>query len=223
MIGFGNISFTTLNELHDVEVDRINKPHKPLPSGIVTLRAAKTIIIASFIVSIISLISLKSLLYITMGFVIYVAAFIYNYVRKDLVGNLFLGIAYGTASLMCVYPKYLLFTLAFAIFTVSFNILVQYQDLVAERTVGIITAPQQLGRHGTATVSFLLAIINFIVLYLLYQQTMYFPILVFMTIPPLLVIASFSIYFNFPLSIIEWTNRRISRAILIIAFVTMLF
>jgi len=220
-IGFGNMCFTTLNEYVDYEVDKVSKPWKPLPSGIVTLKTTKAIIVVSFIVSLISLISLRSMFYIAIGFIGYIASFMYNYVRKDLVGNLFLSIAYGTASLMCLYPKYLTFSLAFAIFTVSFNILVQYQDMVIERAIGIITAPQQLGKHGTVIVSSLLSIINFVILCLLYSETMYTPILLLMAIPPLLMIASLSIHFGLPLSIIEWTNRRISRAILIIAFLLM--
>eukprot|EP00918_Siedleckia_nematoides_P065787 GHVU01143132.1.p1 GENE.GHVU01143132.1~~GHVU01143132.1.p1 ORF type:complete len:447 (-),score=21.21 GHVU01143132.1:567-1907(-) len=44
-----NIFITGLNQVTDVEIDKVNKPFLPIPSGMLSLRAAKTITAASLI------------------------------------------------------------------------------------------------------------------------------------------------------------------------------
>ena len=39
---FVNAASNTLNQVHDVEIDRVNKPYRPIPAGIVTKDEART-------------------------------------------------------------------------------------------------------------------------------------------------------------------------------------
>lgn len=52
IIGFcTNIFIVGINQIADIEIDRINKPNLPIPSGILSLRAAKQIVLFSAIIS----------------------------------------------------------------------------------------------------------------------------------------------------------------------------
>jgi len=219
-IGFGNISFTTLNEYKDRDVDVINKPWKPIPSGLVSKSTVEKIIIASFLISFSSLVALKDPFYIALGLIGYTASFVYNYLRKDVVGNMFSGTAYGIAALMCVYPKYLLFPLFFGMFVISFNMLVQYQDLMADKTAGVITAPQQLGKTGTCLASITLASLSFITASILYIERPSLALTAFLTSLALLIFSGIVIDRK---DVIEWAVRRLGRLLLIVGFVLMLF
>src|SRR5690348_3957163 len=43
-----NAASNSLNQICDLENDRINKPHRPLPSGILTVRQAWTFVVAAY-------------------------------------------------------------------------------------------------------------------------------------------------------------------------------
>ncbi len=49
--GVLNAASNGLNQIYDLENDRINKPHRPLPSGQLTLREAWTFVIAAYAVA----------------------------------------------------------------------------------------------------------------------------------------------------------------------------
>ena len=218
-IGFGNAAFTTLNELKDVEVDRINKPWKPLPSGKVSKKSAQITIYASLILSVICLIllSVYNLFYLIIGILGLIGGYVYNAVRKDLIGNLFMGLTYGSAAAMSLYPKYLPFSIAFGAFTIAFNLLVQHQDLIAEKTAGVVTAPQQLGRDVTRYVSATLSLISYLIYYYLWYVTGYAPLLLLQLTAILPIFSAM-----YPESVvIETINRRITRLFLILGFLWM--
>jgi 4-hydroxybenzoate polyprenyltransferase len=46
-----NVASNGLNQIFDLEIDRINKPRRPLPSGRLSMRGAWTITLASFVVA----------------------------------------------------------------------------------------------------------------------------------------------------------------------------
>lgn len=46
-----NIFIVGINQIADIDIDRINKPNLPIPSGILSLRAAKQIVVFSAIIS----------------------------------------------------------------------------------------------------------------------------------------------------------------------------
>jgi len=150
-ISLGNAGYTTMNEVVDVDVDAKNKPWKPLPSGQADFEKVlviSSVLIATSFCTIIILTICYGLFYL-IGLLGLAFSHVYNVLRKDLLGNICMSGVYGIAALMSLYPKYPLFSVAFAMLTFAFNLAVQYQDLEAERTAGVVTAPQQLGRIGT--------------------------------------------------------------------------
>jgi len=220
-IFFASMFFNTLNEYADRRVDKINKPWKPIPSGKVTLTAVRKILAVSCMLMVYSCLFLAffySWLYLLFAIVGITSALVYNCVRKDLIGNMFMGIAYGMTALIPLYPKYPLFVADFAIFTVAFNLLVQYQDLEAEQAAGVITAPQQLGKEGTVILSSTLAATVLILTGYIYRVTLFPPLRVFGFLPLLLFLSNYAVAID-NLRAIEWFNRIGVRIVLLIFFI----
>jgi len=222
-IFFASIFFNTLNEYADRETDAMSKKKykKPIPSGKVTLTAVRKILAVSCMLMVYSCLFLAffySWLYLLFAIIGILSALVYDCVRKDLVGNLFMGIAYGMTALIPLYPKYPLFVVDFAIFTVSFNLLVQYQDLEAELAAGVVTAPQQLGKRGTVALSTSLALIVHLLTLHLHIMTQYDPLLIFLVLPNLLYASNYLVAADF-LGAIEWVNRIGARIVLLLFFI----
>jgi 4-hydroxybenzoate polyprenyltransferase len=221
-IFLSNAGFNVLNELHDVEVDRRKKPSKPLPSGRVSPRNAKILTSALLASSLppAVLLSILNPRYAPMIVLGYTSGMIYNATRKDLVGNFFMGLAYGTASLMCLHPmpEATAFSLAFALFTAGHNIMNQVQDLEAEKEL-VVTVPMQIGVQGGLWLS---RALSFTALFLYSTILVATPKLSLglVCVPPVCVVAS-TIRTNE--DVIERLVRITGRALLLVAFLAMAF
>jgi geranylgeranylglycerol-phosphate geranylgeranyltransferase len=224
------MGWTVANEVVDIEVDRVNKPWKPLPSGQVGLKKAVSLSLISIITSICTLIVLVQ----TTGNPIYLLGFIghifslwYNLFDRGIVGNTFMGCTYGIAALMSLYPKHILFALAFTAITISFNMMVQYQDLKAEKTKGRRVAPEQLGEVGTSVFTIALSILCVLLLCEMYLETSYPPLLPFIAIPS--IVMTTAVFIVLPISertkhiVVENGERRLGRLLMLLGFLWMLF
>jgi len=121
------------------------------------------------------------------------------------------------------YPKYPLFSVAFAMLTFAFNLAVQYQDLEAERTVGVVTAPQQLGRIGTCLLGVALSAWSGALFCQLGIEIDYPPLIAFAISAILSMLSAFSISFVSPESKVqEILNRYLARLFLLIGFIWMI-
>jgi geranylgeranylglycerol-phosphate geranylgeranyltransferase len=101
ILGFLSIFFISatsliLNDYFDLEIDKINAPERPLPTGLVTKRE---VILISIIVAVLGfitgyLISLEALLVVIL---VWVVGFLYNWKFKKagLIGNLMVGFSVG--------------------------------------------------------------------------------------------------------------------------------
>jgi geranylgeranylglycerol-phosphate geranylgeranyltransferase len=228
-IGLGNLGWTVMNEVVDVEVDKVNKPWKPLPSGQADIKKA---LIMSVVLVAVSVWILAILIQTTndpiymLGFLGHLLSSCYDLIDRGLIGNICMAGSYGTAALLSLYPKHLPFALAFSIITFSFNLAVQYQDLKAEKTKGRKVAPEQLGTFGTAVTSIALSAVSIAVIAAMYLDEAYTPLTLFIASSVLTIISSLSILL--PLSekvrdkIIENCNRRLARLTMILGFLCML-
>jgi len=222
---FGNMGYTMLNEVMDAETDAKNKPWKPIPSGQVDM---EKVLVASVFLAGCSLASLIVLgLYFNWFYSVgawgLLLSHVYNVLRKDVLGNICMSGAYGIAALISLYPKYLEFSLAFALLTFAFNLAVQYQDLEAEKTSGVVTAPQQLGVAGTVFLGALTSVISFMLFARLYEETLYFPLVFFKAASFITLISAGSICVTKPESTVhELLNRYLGRIFLLIGFIDMI-
>lgn len=148
----GSLGWTVFNEVHDLPSDRINKPWKPLPRGEVELEKASIFSMFFLVTSmVLNFVLLAFDPVYLVGFAGQIVAYVYNGLSRDLFGNLCLSLAYVAAAFLCLYPRNLMFLPAYFLLILAHNAIVQHQDLVADRTAGVKTLPQQLGNVGTFT------------------------------------------------------------------------
>ncbi len=226
-IGIGNWGMNILNEAHDEPVDKINKAYKPCPSGQVNIAVCMQLgwlfVLISCILSII-LISFYGIIY-TVALFGLLMSYVYNFLSRDILGNLAMSTTYAVAAFMSLYPKHLLFVLSFFILTLTFNLLTQFQDRLAEQSKGVITAPLQLGDKRTGQIVILLSLVGmFFQIQLL--QASYVPMTVFFLVFSVLGSVGTSVISlsdeKKKSNIIENGVRRLGRLLLIIGFGLML-
>jgi len=221
----GNLGYTLLNEVMDAETDAVNKKWKPIPSGQADLE--KVLIASMFLVGF----SLASLivLFLFFSWFYMIGVFglmfshVYDVLRKDLLGNICMSGAYGIAALISLYPNYLEFSLAFFLFTFAFNLAVQYQDLEAEKTVGVVTAPQQLGKTGTYLLGFNLSGLSIVIFIKLFMRTSYMPLIFFVMASVLCLASVIGVLYVDPESKVqELLNRYLARMSILVGFISMI-
>ncbi len=216
-VGFGNIGFNIMNEIHDYPYDILSGKDKPLVTGKVSRYEALVLMYIMFASSIVTLIllSIYDLIYLIFGIIGYIGGYIYNGIRKDIIGNIALGITYGTTALMCLFPKYLLFPLAFGLFTVGHNLMNQIQDYTYERGV-VVTTPSQIGIPATIGASRLFILTSFGIYMFMFMNTMNLGLLV-LALSDIVVFIAKDDY-----DIIELFVRKIARLFLIFGFLIIL-
>lgn len=228
-IFLGNWGWNLINELEDKVVDRINKPWKPVPSGRVSERnvdgLATLLIFGSFFMNV-WLVAYYDSVYI-LGFPAHLISLVYNIGRKDLLGNICMAATYGIAAFISLYPNHLLFSLAFAMLTLSFNVNTQYQDLNAEKTRGVLTFPQQIDNMNMLNAVLVLesVLVAPVLLFLkIYLDTGYIPLLIFVLTCIIIMISGHSIFLSKKggKKMVENLTRRLGRLLLIIGFLGML-
>jgi len=227
MVFFGNEGWTIYNELHDKEVDRVNKPWKPLPSGQVDELTVFSLVVACLSVSILAncLLLLFYSNFYTLFVAFHISAWIYNAKRRDVLGNMCLGICYGLMALVCVYPSHLLFPLAFGLFTIAHNVNQQFQDVEAERTRGVVTLPQQLGTWMTFYVTECLIALSLVAFGKLFSETGYLPLSLFLVTTAIVAFSTLSMLGERRRAhgVVENLVRRAGRLLLLVGFVWMVF
>ena len=101
VFGFLSVFFISataliLNDYFDLEIDRINAPHRPLPSGMVSKR---DVLVLSFVVAFLGLMAaaLLSLTALITIFVVWIVGVLYNwrFKRSGLAGNLMVSFSVG--------------------------------------------------------------------------------------------------------------------------------
>ncbi len=101
VLGFASMFFISataliLNDYFDIEIDRINAPHRPLPSGMVSKR---DVLVLSFVVAFLGLMAsaLISLTAFITILVVWIVGVLYNwrFKRSGLAGNLMVSFSVG--------------------------------------------------------------------------------------------------------------------------------
>lgn len=220
-IFFGNWAWNLFNEYHDVEVDRTNKPWKVLPSGKINIKNVfimfLILLCSSFIANSILMLITSNIFYL-VGFLAHFTSFVYNGWRRDLIGNMCEAATIGLAPLMVMFTENLFFPFSLASLFFGIALITQHQDLKAEKTKNIVTAPQQLGRKGTGVTSLFSLLIAITVL-AWHSFTFYF----FFMSGLSNIFCSIIILFNnkHEAHIIEWFSRKFGRMFILLGFISM--
>lgn len=147
--GAGNV----LNDYYDIEIDRVNKPKRPLPSGRVTVKEAVYLTIFCFSVALI----IAFLINTVAGIIGFINVFILIWYAKKLKRTILLGnlsIAYltgstflfgasffGTKGITVMFPLFLLAFLA----TAAREIVKDIEDIKGDAIDGAVTFPIKYG------------------------------------------------------------------------------
>jgi geranylgeranylglycerol-phosphate geranylgeranyltransferase len=157
-----------LNDYFDVAKDRINKPHRALPSGRITPNAA---IVVSVLFIMCSILAAFYVMKSNVALAFYLAAIIgilaYNlFVRYFAISKTFLtagisGLPVFFDIHILQYPDlYLLVPMSTMLFLLGRELLMDVTDIEGDRYSGITTIPMLLGQPLTTVLSFLFQIIG---------------------------------------------------------------
>lgn len=143
----GNI----INDIYDIEIDRINRPSRPLPSSLIKIKSAATFY---FILVLISLVIslLVSLLAFTIVLISHLILLLYSkYLKKvPLIGNItvaFLtGLVFIFGGVSVKHPMVAIIPAAFA-FLINFirEIVKDMEDVEGDTKAGVVTFPVKFG------------------------------------------------------------------------------
>lgn len=169
-----------LNDYYDIEIDRINQPKRPIPSGKITPGGALTfsiiLLLAGVIIS--AFISLKPFLFTLL---VIIALFIYNrYLKKSfLIGNILVSLLGGAVFIyialvfdsplkMALYP----FLFAF-LFHLGREVIKDTLDIKGDRDSGSRTFPVVFGEKAGIALSVVIFFLLIIVTFLPYLLKIY--------------------------------------------------
>jgi geranylgeranylglycerol-phosphate geranylgeranyltransferase len=150
-----------LNDLRDIEVDRINRPSRPLPAGVVGISHAK-ILWAALVLAGVATAFLVSIAHVLIALfsVILIAAYNLKLKSSPLVGNIVVSsvvaaaLVYGGLSMGGVIPTLPAVVFAF-LTTLARELLKDVEDLKGDSSVGMATyavvrGPEAVGRMAAA-------------------------------------------------------------------------
>ena len=167
---FWTIAGHGVNQIYDIETDKVNKPNFPLPSGLISLKQAWILSVSAAILGSITAIAILSeyiglvfvtgmsaatLLYSVPLFRIRKSAYLPKFATISIRGIFFPMIAYiGACEIARIgpgSPEHLIFILIFAIlFCVGMNTFEDIPDLEGDRLHGYASIAQHMGPVPTA-------------------------------------------------------------------------
>ncbi|NLT51031.1 MAG: UbiA family prenyltransferase [Ignavibacteria bacterium] len=197
----GNI----INDYFDLDIDRINRPERVLPSEILVPMEAVSYY---FFISVLALLSASFVNIYCLAVVIYTTAGLYLYsarIKKiPLLGNIIIahyaGLAFifgGLAAgnwVVCIIPA----VFAFLINLIR-EIVKDIEDIEGDKANGIITFPQKFGIKNARNLIFILTVILIYLTYLPYKYSIYKIeyFLVIMCVVNVMLVFSLKLLYNF--------------------------
>ena len=146
------------NDWFDLEIDRVNKPSRPLPSGLITERQALWFIVTLYALGILLSFMGDARLGI-VSLIAFVCSFLYSklFKRKLIVGN-------WLTALLCCYPfisvgviagfsKLIIPIATTLVFIFGREILAAVEDMPGDKANGVKSVPLWLGRENSVVAS----------------------------------------------------------------------
>lgn len=171
LIVFG---YNTFNGVYDKKIDKINKPERPIPKGVITDKNAIYLSLAFFVISIIISSFLNTIFLICMLITV-LFSILYSYPPFYLKKHFLSGTILGTSMYAILFPlagwslgvgtslpwQIILFLF---IFGLGIGLLKDFEDIKGDKKYGIRTAPIALGYAKAILLSILLFVISFLIL-----------------------------------------------------------
>jgi len=171
-----------INDYYDVEIDKINRPERPIPRGSITLTQAKILWIVTSLIGI-AIVLLHSFLF-NIGYLNIIIAVFFAFIgwlyaawgkKSGFIGNIIvsvsfsIGLIYGAVLNNSNIPPYIYFFFLTSFFLLlSREVIKGCEDIEGDRSQGVKTLAIQIGVKKSTTFSLvfaLLAIVFFIMPY----------------------------------------------------------
>lgn len=171
-----------INDYYDIEIDKINRPERPIPRGSITLKQAKFLWILTSLLGI-GIALLHSLLF-NIGYLNIIIAILFAFIgwlyaawgkKSGFIGNIIvsvsfsIGLIYGAVLNNSNIPPYIYFFFLTAFFLLlSREIIKGCEDIEGDKSQGVKTLAIQIGVKKSTKISLifaLLAIVFFILPY----------------------------------------------------------
>lgn len=161
----GLMAANAVNQCSDVEVDRINKPNRPIPAGTISLRSAYILVMLLYSVSL-TLAILVNMEFFALASIALIISVLYSikpFRLKDrfIVSNLSIALGYGAINFLlgwCVHKPILQAPLPIIAFLIVFdffaNVSKDYRDVSGDAVFNSKTMPIVLGRNWAIKLQF---------------------------------------------------------------------
>ena len=172
----GNI----INDIYDIEIDKINRPKRPIPRGSISLKQAKGLFFLSLIIGII--ISYINTLIFSLTLINLALAFFFGFIawvyakwgkKSGFLGNIIVGISfsigliYGAMLNNSIMPPYIFYFFLTSFFLLlSREVIKGCEDVEGDKNEGVKTLAIRIGVKKSTIVAMIFAIIA-IVFYIL--------------------------------------------------------
>ncbi len=165
----GNI----INDVYDIEIDKINRPERPIPRGSISLKQAKELFFLYLIIGII--LSLVNTLILSLPLINLVLAFFFGFIawvyakwgkKSGFLGNIIVGVSFSIGLVYGAYlnspiiPPYILF-----FFITAFSLLVAREiikgceDIEGDKNQGVKTLAIKIGIKSSRNISVIFVLI----------------------------------------------------------------
>ncbi len=197
---FLNAGGNAVNDLYDESIDRINRPKRPLPSGLLTRKNAKHFAIASFTLGNLSALWAGILPFTVAALISTPLMIVYSirFKRTPLTGNFIIAFILGLAFIFCslvygdIKPGIVPAVLAF-FYTLIREIIKDLEDMKGDRAEGARTLPLIAGEKMTRRIAAALLFLLVLILPLPASLAFYSPAYLQLVLPlvglPLLIMA----------------------------------
>ncbi|WP_459839846.1 UbiA family prenyltransferase [Halanaerocella petrolearia] len=163
-----------LNDFFDIEVDRVNAPNRPLPSGLISLSTA---IVFTIIITLIGLVAsfFINRLAVFLYIIFWVIGFLYNWKLKEkgLLGNLFVSSSVAITIILggivvgeLWNNTILIFSIMVFIFNLGEEIAADAMDIEGDKKRNIKSIAILIGRKNALYISFSLFVFEIVLSFL---------------------------------------------------------
>jgi geranylgeranylglycerol-phosphate geranylgeranyltransferase len=165
-------STNIINDVYDIEIDKVNRPERPIPRGSISLKQGKGLFFLYLIIAII--LSLLNTLILSLTLINLALVSFFGFIgwvyskwgkRSGFIGNIMVGISYSIGLVYGGYlngpiiPSYLLF-----FFLTAFSLLVAREiikgceDIEGDKIQGVKTLAIKIGIKASRTISVIFAL-----------------------------------------------------------------
>ena len=190
----GNI----INDVYDIEIDKINRPERPIPRGSISMKQAKELFFLYLIIGII--LSLVNTLILSLPLINLALAFFFGFIawvyakwgkKSGFFGNIIVGVSFSIGLVYGAYlntpiiPPYI-----FYFFITAFSLLVAREiikgceDIEGDKNHGVKTLAIKIGIKSSRNISviFVLLAVMFFILPIITSILNFFFFIIFMVI-----------------------------------------